>query len=400
MDFSQGKRRLGVAAVAVLLGSGTYLWAGHNGQGAIAAQQPLETAKPSSIPAEESILLTDAQLKSVSIQAVDEREFAVDKEAVGNIDFNQDMTVQVSPPYQGRVVQLFAKTGDKVEKGKPLFVIDSPDLVQAESTLIASAGVLKLTTSALNRAKALYEVQGIAEKDYQQVVSDQQTAEGAFKAARDAVKIFGKSESEIDRIVQERRIDAHMPVASPIHGQVTARNAAPGTLVQPGGTPAPYTVADLSTKWMLASVPEADLPFMRLGQEVDVRLQAYPGRIFHGKISNIGATVDPSTHRVTIRSEVRDPKNELLPQMFATFIVRTGESVRGPAVPVSGVVREGDGTMTVWVTTDRRRFTARSVKLGVQRDGVDQIVDGLKAGELVAADGALFLSNARILGAK
>src|SRR5580704_6458138 len=202
------------------------------------------------------------------------------------------MMVQGSPPYSGRIVRLLAKTGDKVKKGQLLFTIDSPDLVQAESTLISSAGVLKLTTGVLERAQGLYKIQGIAQKDYEQAVSDQQAAEAAYRAARDAVRIFGKTDADMDRIVSQRRVDAQMPIPSPIGGVVAARSAAPGTLVQPGGSPAPYAVADVTSKWLLAEVPEANLPALCLGQEVDVRLLAYPGRVYHGRITNIAEAVD------------------------------------------------------------------------------------------------------------
>ena len=183
-------------------------------------------------------------------------------------------------------------------------------------------------------------------------------------------------------------------VRSPITGRVTARNAAPGLLVQPGNSPAPFTLADISTMWMLANVAETDFPFLRLGEQLDVTVKAYPGRVFGGKIVNIGATIDPNTHRVVVRSEVRDPKHELRPGMFATFLIRTGQSMRSTAVPIGGVVREGDGTMTVWVKTGGNRLVKRTVKVGLQQEGFDQILEGLSPGELVATDGALFLSNA------
>jgi membrane fusion protein, heavy metal efflux system len=351
------------------------------------------------VSAAESVELTAPQLRSVSVQPVGERIFTLEREAVGTIDFDEDRTVQVSPPYQGRILRLFAKMGDRVRKGQLLFTIESPDLVQAESTLISAAGVLELTTKALERAKGLYAIQGIAQKDYQQAISDQQAAEAAYRGARDAVRIFGKSDQEMDRILRQRRVDAQMPVASPIDGAVTSRSAAPGTLVQPGGVPAPYAVADLSTKWLLADVPEADIAAVRLGQAVDVRVLAYPGRVFHGHITNIAEAADPNTHRVTVRSQIADPKDELRAQMFATFTIHVGEPYRGLAVPADAVVREGDGTMTVWVTTDQHRFTRRSVRLGQQQGGFDQILTGLKSGERIAATGALFISNAAVQGA-
>jgi cobalt-zinc-cadmium efflux system membrane fusion protein len=348
--------------------------------------------------ANETVELTAAQLRSVSVQPVSEQNFVPQRDAVGNIDFNEDMTVQVSPPYQGRVVQLFAKMGDAVRRGQPLFTIESPDLVQAASTLISAAGVLKLTSSVLERATGLYAIQGIAQKEYEQAVSDQQAAAGAYQAARDAVRIFGKSDAEMDRMVESRQVDAQMYVHSPIAGVVTARNAAPGTLVQPGGTPAPYAIADIRTKWLLAQVPEADVPALRLGQEVEVTLFAYPGRVFRGSIVNVSEAVDPNTRRATVRSQVEDPADALRPQMFANFTVRVGAPVPALAVPVDAVVREGDGTMSVWVTRDRQRFTRRTVRLAEQQGGFDRVVDGVRVGELIAATGALFISNASIQG--
>lgn len=356
-----------------------------------------QAAAPESVSAAplNTVELTAAQLRSVAVATVQMRTFALRHTAVGIIDFNQDRAVQVSSPYQGRVVRLAARAGDRVRRGQLLFSIDSPDLVQAESTLIAAAGTLELDNHALERAKALYAIQGLAQKDYQQVVSDQQSAEGAYRAARRALRIFGKRDAEIDRIVQQRHIEPQMPVTSPIDGVVTARNAAEGMLVQPGASPAPFAVADLSSKWMLADVPEADAPTLALGQPLEVKLLAFPDRTFQGRISYIAEAVDPNTHRVRVRSEVADPHDALRAQMFATFIVRVGE-LQALAVPYEAVVREGDGSMTVWVTADRRHFQRRTVRLGLQQDGYDQILEGLQSGELVAGSGALFISTAAI----
>ena len=341
-----------------------------------------------------TVNLSDSQLGSVKVEPATEREFPIEKESVGSIDFNQDMTVQVFTPYQGRIVGLFAKVGDDVRKGQTLFTIDSPDLLQAESTLIAAAGVLDFTTRNLARLRELYKTRAVSQKDMEQAASDQQTAEGALRAARDSVRLFGKTDAEIDRIVAERKADPILVVPSPITGRITARNAAPGLFVQPGNWPAPYSVADISTMWMLANVAENDSPAFRIGQEVKVRVNAFPDRTFDGRISTIGSMVDPTTRRVLVRSEVQNPRDELRSGMFATFVIRTGTPVRSVAVPLDGVVREGDGTMTVWVTADRRRFTKRTVKVGLQRDGYRQIVEGVQPGELVATEGALFLSNA------
>ena len=339
----------------------------------------------------ETLELSDAQLGEITIGTVSERSFPIQTEAVGNIDFNEDMAAQVFPPYQGRIAKLFALLGDNVKRGQPLLTIESPDLIQAESTLIAAAGVLDLTTHVLERAKQLATVQGIAEKDLQQAVSDQQTAEGALKAARDAVAVFGKSQSEIDRMVQTRTIDPYLVVPSPITGRVTARSAAPGDFVQPGNVPAPYSVADISRIWMNASVTESDMPIVRKGQPIHVSVMAFPGRVFDGEISMVGATVDPQLHRGLVRAEIEDPKHELLPGMFASFVIVTGAPVSAAAAPADGVVREGNGTMTVWLATDGHHFTKRTVKVGLQDAGYDQILEGVESGAQIVTKGAVYL---------
>jgi membrane fusion protein, heavy metal efflux system len=345
-----------------------------------------------------AVELNEKQLESVKVDQVGEATFPIEKSAVGSIDFNEDMTVQVFTPYQGRILELFAKVGDDVKKGDVLFTIDSPDLLAAESNLIGAAATMELTSRALDRLKVLYETRAVAQKDLEQAVNDQQTAEGALKTARDAIRIFGKTDAEIDEIIKERRADPKLVVPSPITGHITARAAAPGLFVQPGNAPAPYSVADTSTMWMLANVAESDVPAFHLGQEVKVTLLSYPGKVFDGKISTITSMVDPNTHRMLVRSEIKDPDHQLRSGMFATFVIQTGEPVHSLAVPLSGLVREGDGTMTAWVTTDRKRFTQRTVTVGDRKGDYRQIVDGLKPGELIATDGAIFLSNMLAIG--
>src|ERR1039458_3876844 len=144
---------------------------------------------------------------------------------------------------------------------------------------------------------------------------------------------------------------------------------------------------------MLADDSEADVPFFHPGQPVEVKVMAFPDRTFKGKVSKIYETVDPNTHRVTIRSEITDPKDELRPGMLANFVIRVRGPVEATAIPANGVVREPDGIMAAWVTTDRRRFTERIIKTGRGSDGQVQILGGLQRGELVVSDGAVFLSN-------
>ena len=373
------------AITAALLESGC-----SRGQAANANSPQQSVANSSTSPSEPALDLSSSQLSSIKIEPVGSYLFPVEKDAVGNIDFDEDLSVQVFPAYQGTILKTFAELGARVQKDQPLYTIKSPDLIQAESNLIGAAATFELTNKELVRVQGLG---GIAEREKEQATSDQQTAEGALKAARDAVLVFGKTNAEIDQMIASRKIDPALVVRSPISGKVTYKVAQPGFLVQPGNAPAPYSVADVAIKWMLANISEAEIPFFHLGQQVQVKVMAYPDHMFQGKVSKIYETVDPNTHRVTIRSEIADPNDELRPGMLANFVIRVRNPVEATAIPANGVVREADGTMTAWITTDRRRFSQRIIKIGLRNDDRVQVLDGLRRGELVVTDNAVFLSN-------
>jgi membrane fusion protein, heavy metal efflux system len=382
-----------ITAAVIFVATGLLESARSHGQTADANTPREPAANSNASPSETALDLSPSQLDAIKIEPVGTYRFPVEEEAVGNISFADDLSVQVFPSYQGKIIQSLVELGEEVQKGQPLYTIDSPDLIQNESSLIGAAATLDLTSKELDRARSLNGANGVSERELEQATSDQQTAEGALRAARDAVRVFGKTDAEIDQMIASRKIDPVLVVRSPIAGQVTSFDGPPGLLVQPGNPPAPYTVTKVSLKWMLADVVESDIPLLHLGQPVEVKVTAYSARVFQGKISKIYATVDPDTHRATIRSEITDPRNELRPGMLANFVIRVHDPVEATSIPANGVVREADGTMTVWVTSDRRHFVQRVVKTGLRRDGRVQILAGLQRGELAVTDGAVFLSN-------
>jgi cobalt-zinc-cadmium efflux system membrane fusion protein len=396
---SPSKKRTTVAVVTIAVTAllAVFVFKSKLGGGnaeAATVEAPKEPAAGGAPAAEATLELSANQLNAIKLETIGTYAFPVEKSAVGSIDFDEDLSVQVFTPYQGKIISALAQLGDDVQKGQALYTIESPDLIQAGSNLIGAAATLDLTNKELARAKELYSSKvGVSQRELEQATSDQQTAEGAFKAAVNAVRVFGKTQVEIDQMVATRKVDPALVVPSPISGQITYRNAQPGLFLQPGNPPAPYSVADVSIKWMLANVIESDAPLIHVGQPVEVTVTAYPGRSFSGKVSKVGAAIDPSTHRITIRASIADPKNELRSGMLANFIIRVEEPVEATAIPVNGVSREGDGTMTAWVTTDKHHFVQKKVTLGIQKDGKYQVVDGLQRGELAVADGAVFLSN-------
>lgn len=380
-----------LALVALLLigvGLGVKYYSGSN---APKTEEASKAAGESS--GELAVDLNEKQAASIKVGKVGLASFVLERQAVGNIDFNQNMLTQVFTPYQGRIINAYPNIGDKVEKDQVLFTIDSPDLLAAESTLIAAAGVLKLQNRTLTRAEKMKAFGGASQQVVDQSTSDQMTAEGALKSARDAVRIFGKTDEEIDKIIAERKADPRLIVKSPMTGYVTTRNAAPGLFVQPGVAPPPFTVADLSTMWMFANVPESEAPDLRVGQKVKTRVAAYPDRAFDGEVTVLGPSIDPNTRRMFVRSEIADPQHLLRAGMFANFAITVNSAVNAIAVPQSAVVREGDGAMSVWITNNGRHFIRKTVKIGQIQNDLDEIVEGLQQGESIVTEGAIFLSN-------
>lgn len=355
------------------------------------ADPPAAAARPG-----DSVTLTERQAQQVAVLPSQWRAFDRRLQAVGYIDFDQDRLAQVSSPYQGRVRQVLVQVGDRVARGQVLFTVDSADLTQAESNLVAATGMRALAGHTLERARHLFDIQANAGKDLEQAVADQQTAEANYRSARTALRLLGLTDAQIDRIAARRAIDGELRVTSPIAGRVATRAVAPGDWLQQGGA-APISVAADDALWMVATVPEDEIAQIRPGDPASVRVDALRGLTLQGRVDLVGSSVDPATHRVQVRTVLHGADARLRPQMLASMEVRTAPPVQAVAVPADAVVREGDGTMTVYVTTDGRRFTRRPVELGRQQDGQDEIVAGLAAGERVAGTGALFLSNALAL---
>jgi cobalt-zinc-cadmium efflux system membrane fusion protein len=341
-----------------------------------------------------SLTLTEKQLPAIKLGQISKAEFPVHKEAIGNIDFNEDVAVQVYPPFQGRILEVFVQLDDTVSKGQPLYTVDSPDLLNAENNLITAAAIYDLTHAELIRAKELFkEGNSVAQRELEQATSDEQSATGGLTTARDTVRIFGKSDAEIDQIVASRKSDSVLVVKSPVNGKVTARNAQTGLFVQPGNAPAPLAVADLETKWLVANVSESDAPAIKAGQPLKASVMAFPGKIFQGKVDALASAVDPNTHRLMVRSQIKDPEGLLQANMLATFVIETAAPKEYPCITINGVVRNGDGTHVAWVTTDGHKFTERFITVGEPHDGLYPVLEGLQPGEQVITDNAVFVSN-------
>lgn len=342
---------------------------------------------------ENTVVITAEQAKQIKWGPVKTYEFQERREAVGIIDFDRNKTADIYSPYQGRINRVLVNASEDVKKGQILYTVVSPDAAQASASLLSTIGVLKTSNETLKRAKDLYEFKSISLKELELNISDQQTAEANFIAAKKTMYLFGFNDSEIDEIIKGRKVDVELNVRSPINGRVITKNAAPGQLVQPGVAPAPVVISDINQLWMVANIPESEVPFYRIGQNVIVSVQAYKDRLFPGKIVYVGDSIDPATRRLTIYASLEDKDHELKPQMLAGFTIELSKPETWPAVPLQALVRENNGLRSVWTTNNGTDFRRRLVRIGIVQADLVQILDGLEPGETIALNKALFLSN-------
>jgi membrane fusion protein, heavy metal efflux system len=372
----------------------------------------LET-KPEATPSQSNtadvVAVTAEQLRQFRIETPVERKVSAVREATGKVAFNEDNSTPVFSPYTGRIVRMLVRPGDPVRKGTPLLEIDTPDIVAAESdlltgkaTLAKAVATLRLAERTRDRLKRLVAGEAAPVKDLEQATTDAQNAgndlraaETATDAAQQHLTVFGKSPEEIQRIVTTRQVDRIAKIFSPISGTVVARKAGPGQYVRPDAPDPIFTIADLSSMWLLADVYESDVAGVRPNESVQVGVMAFPNDRFSARVSYIAPSVDPTTRRVPVRCVVSNPGQRLKPEMFASFrIANLSTSVL--TVSQKAVVRDNERKV-VWVLHDGKELVRRSVETGLEQDGWVEIRSGLQPGDRVISDGALFVSNVRNL---
>jgi membrane fusion protein, heavy metal efflux system len=309
---------------------------------------------------------------------------------------------------------LFARAGDDVARGDPLFAIQGSELAQAENDLITAASNLKTTRAQLalaqtneKRQHALYLAQGGALKDWQQSQVDLATAQGnlngasiALAAVRNRLRILGTSDHDIDTIETTSnllQLNAETIVAAPISGTVVQRQIGLGQNIvsaSSGASVAVFMIGDLSKVWLVAYAREEDAPLLHKGDPVQVSVLAFPGKVFNARLAYVASSIDPNTHRLLVRAEVENPNHELKPEMFARFRIITGEDAAAPGAPESAVVYEGD-TAHVWLANPAMKtLTIRPIKAGRDHDGTIEVLSGLKPGDAVVTNGAVFIDRA------
>jgi cobalt-zinc-cadmium efflux system membrane fusion protein len=357
----------------------------------------LHAAQPAAPPApsatDNTLHLTPSQLSSLTVNTVSRLGFRSEEMADGRIALNSDTSTQVFSPYSGRVIRVIAGIGQHVKKGAPLFSIDASEFAQTQSDLLNANTQLKLARIAEERRHAAFDSKGGSQQDWQQAQADLAAAQNAVDAVRNRLEIFGQTDEQIAALERVKKPSPVTDVTAPIDGIVTDRQVGPGQYLQVGNSTPVYTIGDLASVWLVADVREIDAPLVQIGQEIEVRVLALPGRVFTAKLTSVGSAVDPVTRRVPVRATIENQDGKLKPQMFATFSIITSGESDAVAVPEEAVVREGEAAR-VWVVRGDNNLALRLIRTGRVNNGMVEVLAGLKAGEKVVTRGSLFIDRA------
>ena len=304
----------------------------------------------------------------------------------GKVEANADRIAHVSPRISGKIVSVKASLGDSVAAGQALATLDSVELGEALSRYHQSKTKLALAQSNMERIKSLVEKKIAARKDIFQAETDYKTAQTELHTDEERLSLYGVSISDLKGDKKPL-----LPVRAPIGGIITEKHAIVGELSDPSKSL--YTVADLSSVWVMVDINEKDLAKVHRGQAAIVIVGAFPDQKFRGRINHIADVVDQSTRTVKARIEVANPGRKLKPEMFANVEL----ALSGNAPPVVAVPEEAlqdlDGKKVVFVAEEEAEFAARQVEAGRAAGGMVEIVSGLKEGERYADKGAFILKS-------
>jgi cobalt-zinc-cadmium efflux system membrane fusion protein len=308
--------------------------------------------------------------------------------ATGKVEANADRIAHVSPRISGKIVAVRTSLGDSVSAGQALATLDSVELGEALNRYHQSRTKLALAQSNMDRIKNLVEKKIAARKDILQAETDYKTSQTELHTDEERLLLYGVSASDLKGDNHKKPL---LPVRSPISGIITEKHAIVGELADPSKSL--YTVADLSSVWVMVDINEKDLAKVRRGQGAVVSVGAFPDLKMKGRITYIADLVDESTRTVKARIEVGNPGRKLKPEMFATVEL----ALAADAPPVLAVPEDAlqdlDGKKVVFIAESETEFAARQVQAGRLAGGLAEIVSGLKEGERYAVKGAFILKS-------
>ena len=350
---------------------------------------PQDTSQP---PPTEVVRLDSETLARSGIvtQPVARGEFRTFRDFPATVKPNERAVADITTLVRGRVVDVYVDLGQEVEADYLLAILYSSELGLAQSAYLKAKAKLYLAEQSFKRAEFLLKEKVIGTAESQRREAELFSARADAREARDRLLLLGMEEKDIKQLDREQKIHSYVPIDAPFAGRIIARNITRGEVVETNEKL--FVVADLSEVWVVASIPEKDIPFIRSNAPAEVRLAAYQDEVFKAKITYVGDVLDPTTRTMRLRLELPNPLGKLRPEMFATVRIYSDPEPGVLLVPEASVQQDRDRAY-VFVQRDPQSFHAREVKIGASNGEVVKILDGLEEGEPVVIQGGFLLKS-------
>ena len=356
------------------------------------APAPEKTADPAAA-GPKGLTLDPAQRGKVRLETVAMAPFRRTVETTGTVAFDQNRATQVLAPISGPVARLAVQLGAEVGRGETLAVVASPDFATDMSALRKAEATAKNARRVADLDEQLFKNEAIARRDMEQAETDAVNAEADRDAALEQLRALGVDKKTLADIMANRPVTAAGgAIRSPIAGTVVERLITPGQLLQAGTTPC-FTVADLSTVWVMGNIFESDLPYVAAGDRAEIAAGA-GGAPIAGRVDYVAAIVDPTTRAIPVRIVAPNPGRVLKRDLYVRVAIRSSREASGLLVPVSAILQDDENLPFVFVANPDGSFARRRVKTGERAGDRQQVTAGLAAGETVVAEGGIYLQAA------
>jgi RND family efflux transporter MFP subunit len=392
-----------VAAVGVV-GLALLLWMLRPGGGGagrpvpaprtIAIEQPAAPGTDAtSIEPTVTIPPEQVQRAGIKVEAVGERMSgeAVGQQATGVVQANAYRETPVMSLVGGIVRSVGPELGRNVGKGQTLAVVSSNDLAEAQSRYLTALAELDEHHKHHARTEKLVEIGAASREELETATSKLRAGEAELANMRQRLVLLGLSPQRVGALRSSSQISSEVGVPSPVSGTVTSRAVNPGEVVE--ANKELMRVTDLSSVWVVGQVYEKDLGKIRVGSGASITSDAYPGRIFRGRVSYVDPKLDPATRTAQVRIELANPGQALKLGMYVNvgFATIGGSESTAPVVPVAAVQNIDTRQIVFLATSDPNVFAMRPVRLSPESNGYYTVLEGLNVGDRVVTEGSFML---------
>ena len=335
------------------------------------------------------------QTMGLQTEVVARRTVSQTLRATGSVGPNDTRVAHLRPLARGRIERVFVRLGDRVRTGQPLVAYDNIELGERIGEFVQAFATATVAQRSLERARQLVGIGAISQAEFDRRSAEYANTLAGMGNVEEKLHRFGVTEAEVDSLrlgaqSPVHRDASHSVVRAPFNGLVVASDVSEGETVDADREL--LTITDLSTVWVQADVYEKDIASVREGQTATVRVEAYPDRVFTGRITYVSDVLDAQTRAAKVRCEVPNPDGLLKLEMFATIQIPTSLD-RSVLMAPASAVQQIKETPTIFVQVGKGQFQSRSVTLGTRSEGWIEVIEGLREGETVVTQGSFVLKS-------